>query len=37
MSQGALFAFGSGIFLIVLSGAFMYAVQKTREWAKREM
>ena len=33
MSQGALFAFGSVIFFVVLSGAFIYGVQRAREWA----
>jgi len=33
MSQGALFAFGSVIFFVVLSGAFVYGVQRVREWA----
>jgi len=32
MSQGALFAFGSIIFFVVLSGAFLFTIQKTREW-----
>lgn len=31
MSQGALFAFGSVIFFVVLSGAFLYGLQKARE------
>lgn len=36
MSQGALFAFGSVIFFIVITGAFMFGLVKTREWAERE-
>lgn len=36
MSQGALFAFGAGVFFVTMFGAFMYAIQKTREWAERE-
>ncbi len=35
MSQGALFAFGSVIFFVVLSGAFVYGVQRAREWAEK--
>lgn len=34
MSQGALFAFGSVIFFVVVSGAFMFGIQRAREWAE---
>ncbi len=34
MSQGALFAFGSLVFFVVISGAFLYTVQKAREWVE---
>lgn len=36
MSQGALFAFGSVIFSIVITGAFTYGLLRAREWAVRE-
>lgn len=35
MSQGALFAFGSVIFFVVLSGAFMFGIQRAREWTEK--
>lgn len=35
MSQGALFAFGSVIFFVVVSGAFAYGLQRAREWAEK--
>jgi len=35
MSQGVLFAFGSVIFFIVLTGAFMFGLQCAKEWAEK--
>lgn len=35
MSQGALFAFGSVILFIVLTGSFMYGLQRAKEWSEQ--
>jgi len=35
MSQGALFAFGSVIFFIVVTGSFMFGLQRAKEWAEK--
>jgi hypothetical protein len=36
VSQGALFAFGSVILFIVVTGAFAYGLLRAREWALQE-
>lgn len=35
MGQGAIFAFGSVIFFIVVSGGFLYAARSLRESAEK--
>lgn len=36
MSEKALFMFGGGISLLVLSGVFFYAMASFRAWSERE-